>query len=98
VLHRHFVDFDEFLVELIRDRTARVTTQAEVLRSSAGTGTVAGNLTVVLTDRFTSVAASIISLVIFRDDLRVRLRRAYPTGVPLLAGAATRPAPTPCSR
>ncbi|GAA0932072.1 TetR/AcrR family transcriptional regulator [Virgisporangium aurantiacum] len=88
VLHRHFVDFDEFLVELIRDRTARVTTQAEVLRSSAGTGTVAGNLTVVLTDLFTSVAASIISLVIFRDDLRVRLRQTYPTGVPLLAEAA----------
>jgi AcrR family transcriptional regulator len=88
VLHRHFVDFDEFLVELIRDRTARVTTQAEVLRLSAGTGTVAGNLTVVLTDLFTSVAASIISLIIFRDDLRVRLRQTYPTGVPLLAEAA----------
>lgn len=88
VLHRHFVDFDEFLVELIRDRTARVATQADALQRSAGTGTVAGNLTAVLTDLFTSVAASIISLVIFRDDLRVRLRRAYPTGVPLLAEAA----------
>src|SRR5215204_3760217 len=55
VLHRHFVDFDEFLVELIRDRTARVTTQADALLRSAGTGTVAGNLTAVLTDLFSSV-------------------------------------------
>jgi AcrR family transcriptional regulator len=88
VLHRHFVDFDEFLVELIRDRTARIGGRAEALRRSAGTGTVAGNLTAVLTDLFTSVAASIVSLVIFRDDLRVRLRRTYPTGVPLLTEAA----------
>lgn len=31
---------------------------------------------------------SIVSLIIFRDELRARLRRTYPTGVPLLADAA----------
>ena len=88
VLHRHFADFDDFLVELVRDRTARVATQADALHRSAGTGTVAGNLAAVLTDLFDSVASSLVSLVIFRDELRVRLRRIYPTGVPLLAEAA----------
>jgi AcrR family transcriptional regulator len=88
VLHRHFADFDDFLVELVRDRTTRIGTQADALRQRAGTGTVAGNLTAVLTDLFNSVAVSIISLIIFRDDLRARLRRTWPTGVPLLADAA----------
>jgi AcrR family transcriptional regulator len=87
VLHRHFTDFDDFLVELVRDRTARVAARAESLRAAAGTGTVAGNLSAALTELFTSVAVAIISLVIFRDDLRTRLRAAYPTGVPLLAEA-----------
>jgi AcrR family transcriptional regulator len=88
VLHRHFADFDDFLVELVKDRTARVGAQADALRRLAGTGTVAGNVAAVLTDLFSSVASSIISLVIFRDELRARLRRTYPTGVPLLAEAA----------
>jgi AcrR family transcriptional regulator len=87
VLHRHFADFDDFLVELVRDRTARVTARAEHLRAAAGSGTVAGNLAGALTELFTSVAVAIVSLVIFRDDLRARLRAAYPTGVPLLAEA-----------
>jgi AcrR family transcriptional regulator len=88
VLHRHFADFDDFLVELVRDRTARIAGQAEALRSQAGAGTVAGNLAAVLTDVFNSVAVSIVSLVIFRDELRARLRRTWPTGVPLLNDAA----------
>ena len=50
VLHRHFADFDAFLAELIEDRIARIGDQAAVLRESAGTGTVAGNLTGVLTE------------------------------------------------
>jgi AcrR family transcriptional regulator len=88
VLHRHFTDFDDFLVELVRDRTARVGAQADTLLRLAGTGTVAGNVTAVLTDLFSSVAVSIVSLIIFRDELRARLRRTYPTGLPLLSDAA----------
>jgi AcrR family transcriptional regulator len=87
VLHRHFADFDDFLVELVRDRTARVAARAEDLRAAAGTGSVAGNLAVALTELFTSVAVAIISLVTFRDQLRARLRAAYPTGIPLLVEA-----------
>jgi len=88
VLHRHFADFDAFLAELIEDRIVRLGRQAEALRQSAGTGTVAGNLTGALTELFGSVAIQIVSLLIFRDDLRARLRRTRPTGVPLATEAA----------
>src|ERR1041384_7727088 len=54
---------------------------------SAGTGTVAGNLTSVLTDLFSSVAVAIVALITFRDDLRARLRATTPRGVPLLTEA-----------
>jgi AcrR family transcriptional regulator len=88
VLHRHFADFDAFLAELIEDRIARLGRQAEALRQSAGTGTVAGNLTGALAELFGSVVIQIVSLLIFRDDLRARLRRTRPTGVPLATEAA----------
>ena len=88
VLHRHFADFDSFLAELVEDRIARIGRQAAALRGSAGTGTVVGNLTGVLTDLFSSVAVAIVSLLIFRDDLRARLRRNRPTGIPVLTEAA----------
>ena len=64
VLHRHFADFDAFLADLVLDRIARVDNQAIALRQSAGTGTVAGNLTGVLTTLFGSVAVAIVGLVI----------------------------------
>ncbi|TWP48010.1 TetR/AcrR family transcriptional regulator [Lentzea tibetensis] len=88
VLHRHFADFDAFLAELVQDRIARFDARAETLRAAAGTGTVAGNLTDALTALFESVAVAIVSLVIFRDDLRARLRQTGSKGVPLLAEAA----------
>ena len=87
VLHRHFADFDAFLAELVLDRIARIGGQAAALRESAGTGTVAGNLTAALTDLFGSVAVAIVALITFRDDLRARLRQARPAGVPLLTEA-----------
>jgi AcrR family transcriptional regulator len=87
VLHRHFADFDDFLASLIEDRSVRVVAQADGLIAAAGTGTVAGNLSTVLTSLFTSVAAGIMSLIIFRDELRARLRAAHPDGIPLLAAA-----------
>ena len=87
VLHRHFADFDDFLAALIEDRSARVTAQAGDLLAAAGTGTVAGNLSTVLTSLFTSVAVGIVSLIIFRDELRTRLRAAHPAGIPVLSPA-----------
>jgi len=87
VLHRHFADLDAFLAELVLDRIGRIDNQAAALRNSAGTGTVAGNLTGALTALFGSVALVIVALIISRDDLRARLRQAIPTGVPVLTEA-----------
>ena len=87
VLHRHFADFDAFLAELVRDRIAGIDAQAAALRDAAGTGTVAGHLTAALTDLFGTVAVAIVGLVTSRDELRARLRRERPTGVPVLAEA-----------
>ncbi|GAA2594717.1 TetR family transcriptional regulator [Winogradskya consettensis] len=99
VLHKHFADFDEFLVELVLDRTTRVRARDVTLRAAAGTGTVAGNLADALTELFTSVAVALVALIIARDELRARLWRAsqqsragfppvsYPKGITLLAEA-----------
>ena len=89
VLHRHFADFDAFLAELVLDRIARVESQAAALHESAGTGTVAGNLTGALMDLFGSVALGIVGLIISRDDLRTRLRQTRPAGVPVLTEGGT---------
>ena len=83
VLHKHFADFDSFLAELIFDRIGRLEVQAAALRAAAGAGTVADNLTGALMDLFTSVAAAMLPLIIFRDDLRARLRQAGVRGVPV---------------
>jgi AcrR family transcriptional regulator len=89
VLHRHFPDFDAFLAELVLDRVSRVQEQAVALRHSAGTGTVAQNLTGALVTLFDSVARGIVGLVISRDSLRARIRQATPSGVPVLTDAAS---------
>ncbi|MEV0401876.1 TetR family transcriptional regulator [Actinoallomurus sp. NPDC050550] len=89
VLHRHFADFDAFLAELVHDRIARVEAQAAALRESAGTGTVAGNLTGALIELFDPVAVAIVGLVIFRDELRARLRQAgLAHGIPIMTEAS----------
>lgn len=90
VLHRHFEDFDAFLADLVGDRVARLEGQAATLRGSAGTGDVAGNLTGALADLFDPVAVAIVGLIIFRDELRTRLRQNRPApGLPVLTEAVT---------
>ncbi|HEX6354814.1 TetR/AcrR family transcriptional regulator [Actinophytocola sp.] len=89
VLHRHFEDFDAFLAEFVLDRANRMDGQAAALREAAGTGTVAGNLADALTALFGSVAVAIVPLITFRDELRARLRRTWPAGVPVLTEAVT---------
>jgi AcrR family transcriptional regulator len=87
VLHRHFADFDAFLAEFVLDRVDRMDPQAAALREAAGTGTVTGNIADALTALFGSVAVAIVALVDFRDELRDRLREAWPAGVPVLTEA-----------
>src|SRR5580693_2458146 len=85
VLHRHFADFDAFLTELVLDRVAQIGAQADALRSLAGTGTVAGNVTAALTEALTPVTEAMIALSIFRDELRTRLRAAGLGRIPIVA-------------
>jgi AcrR family transcriptional regulator len=89
VLHRHFADFDDFLAAFVLDRSGRMHARTAALRESAGTGTVADNLTGALTALFESVAVAVVALVSFRDELRSRLRQTWPAGVPVLTEAAT---------
>jgi len=88
VLHRHFADFDAFLAEFVLDRVGRMDAQAAALLGSAGTGTVVGNLVGALTAVFGSIALKVVALITFRFDLRARLRRDLPAGVPVLTQAA----------
>jgi AcrR family transcriptional regulator len=83
VLHRHFADFDAFLAEFVLDRVNRMDATVE-----AGTGSVVDNVAEALTTVFGSVAVAIVPLVTFRDELRARLREAWPAGVPVLTDAA----------
>jgi AcrR family transcriptional regulator len=84
VLHRHFADFDAFLVDLTLERAARITAQAADLRAAAGVGTVAGNLAAVLPELLSPDHLALIRLVIARDELRRRLRAATGSRIALL--------------
>jgi AcrR family transcriptional regulator len=88
VLHRHFADFDAFLVEFASGQFAWIDRQAAALCELAGTGTVVGNLSEALTTLCESVLPSLITLVITRDEFRTRLRRARPGGFPVAGEAA----------
>jgi AcrR family transcriptional regulator len=81
VMHRHFVDFDTFLAELIVDRAARLNATA---MGVAGTGAVVDNLTEALRTVFTPLAVAMVALVITRDGLRDRLRESGAARFPLL--------------
>ncbi|MEU5262115.1 TetR family transcriptional regulator [Amycolatopsis sp. NPDC021455] len=86
VLHRHFTDFDAFLAELVTHRITRLKDQEALLQASAGTRTVADNLTAAVTELFDPISLALVSLLFARDELRNRLRRPG-EGLPLLAEA-----------
>jgi AcrR family transcriptional regulator len=86
VLHRHFADFDEFLVELIRDRAAVVRGLGDELADRVGAGGVVATAADALTTVFGPASLALIGLVTTRTSLRERLRPA--TGlIPILAEA-----------
>lgn len=87
VLHRHFEDFDAFLAELVLDRIERLRERGATLREAAGQGTVVGNLTAALVELFDSDVLILVGVVIARDAVRDRLRRAGLRGMPVLREA-----------
>jgi AcrR family transcriptional regulator len=88
VLHSHFDNFDGFLAEFVLDRAEKVEAGSFALRSSAGNGTVAGNLADALIALFSSIALEVVGLVISRDEMRSRLRIAGHNGMPVLTEAS----------
>ncbi|MDY7089103.1 MAG: helix-turn-helix domain-containing protein [Actinomycetota bacterium] len=89
VLHRHFADFDEFLAELVRRRIAGLEAWGATMVEHAGTGVVAENIADFLFGVFDQVGLGLVSLVIGRGELRTRLRRDPPYGVPILTEATS---------
>lgn len=89
VLHRHFPDFETFLVELVLDHLARLGAVVERLGASLGRRTVSRNVTEAMTNAFTPAAVAVMSLVLSRDGLRTRLRTTTPHGIPLLTELTT---------
>jgi len=87
VLHRHFDGFDDFLVEVVDRRAARINEQARALLASAGTSTVSDTLIDALVELFAPAVVSIIAIVTFQDGLRRRLLDAGASGIPLLSEA-----------
>ena len=90
VLHRHFVDFDGFLAELILDRAAQLEEHAAGLMAAVGGGSVEHNLAGALSVLFGPVPVAILPLITFRDDLRARLRQMRPGGGMAILSEATR--------
>jgi AcrR family transcriptional regulator len=84
VMHRHFVDFDAFLAELVLDRAAQLDGPMIALRQAAGAGVIADNLVNALTAVFSPLAVTVPALVITRDGLRARLRGAGAARFPLI--------------
>lgn len=73
VLHRHFADFDELLVALVRRRDAQIAAEEVALHSEAGTGEVCANLTRALPVLVSSSTARLAAVVVVRDELAARL-------------------------
>ena len=89
VLHRHFDDFDAFLVELVLDRRRELEALGRRWRSLVGSGSVVSTLAGALAELFDPVVVGVVALVISRDELRRRLRDACAgaAGVPLMREA-----------
>jgi AcrR family transcriptional regulator len=76
ILHNHFTDLDAFLAAFVLDRFQLIAEEAAKLPSRAGAGTVVSNLTDAALSVFGPNALAIISLVLSRPALMLRLQQA----------------------
>ncbi|MGN6220140.1 MAG: TetR/AcrR family transcriptional regulator [Microbacterium sp.] len=82
VLHRHFEDFDTYLAALVTEDAQRI---RAIEPRAAGSAAVA--VADVVEQVFTPVTVALVALVISRDGVRRRARRAGAFGIPLLMDA-----------
>jgi AcrR family transcriptional regulator len=80
ILHNHFTDLDAFLAAFVLDRFQLIAEEAAKLPSRAGAGTVVENLTDAALSVFGSNALAIISLVLSRPALMLRLQKSGAAG------------------
>ena len=76
VLHNHFGDLDQFLVEYALDRLSRTAERAATLRERAGTGTVEANLTGAAVELFGPSTLALSSLLVSRPSLFAEAQRS----------------------
>lgn len=88
VLHRHFADFDDFLVQLALTRIARFETLSAALLESVGSASVTGNVAGALSRVFDELSLAVLALIMTRDQLRARLGGGTAPGLPLASDAA----------
>lgn len=82
VLHRHFEDFDVYLATLVSDDAERIRGIEPRVA-----GSTADAVADVVQQVFTPVTVALVALVISRDGVRRRARRAGAFGIPLLMDA-----------
>lgn len=87
VLHRHFPNFDAFLVGLVSNAVNGVDRVGDDLVDAVGQRTVVSNLADMLSAALTPITLGIVRLVISRDALRAALRPTTPRGIPVLTQA-----------
>jgi len=84
VLHRHFGDFDSFLVDLVQDRMAMITARAAELMTRVGESSVTNNVRGAMIDVLDLDTAAMITLVSARDSLKQRLQGPISSRVPVI--------------
>jgi AcrR family transcriptional regulator len=83
LLHAHFAGgLDEFVAELVLDRFARTAALAAGLPDRAGHGTVAENVSSVVTALLTSTGPTMAGLALTRPGAAARFRDAMAAGAP----------------
>jgi AcrR family transcriptional regulator len=88
VLHRHFADFDTFVVDLVNERIRKIHDVAEVLAGRTGQATVSENVAAALGELLHPVVLALVPQIIAHDAIRSRIATKERPGLPLLSDAA----------
>jgi len=88
VLHRHFADFDTFVVHLVTERIRRFQDIAQDLTGRTGQATVSANVAAALSELLDPVVLALVPQIIAHPRIRGRIATNELPGLPLLSDAA----------